>query len=210
MNTARLVAGGTHIATLSDNYTASLWDTATGRASAWARRLVFIGLIWLALITAVRCYVTHDVTYWQISIPLALMGFGLPFFFVPLTALSLGSVEPHEMASAAGLQNFLRTLSGAVATSVVQTVWEDKTAYNHLELSGLTDRSGQAIRTFQAQGMSHDQALYALNNLVDEQNVMIATNQVMALVTIAFLIAASVIWLAPKPKHAVSMAQAGH
>lgn len=174
------------------------------------RRLVFIGLIWLALVTAIRCMVTNDVTYWQISIPLALMGFGLPFFFVPLTALSLGSVEPHEMASAAGLQNFLRTLSGAVATSVVQTIWEDRTAYNHSELSGLTDRNGDAMRAFEGMGMSHDQALYALNNLVDEQSVMIATNQVMAMVTIAFFIAAFVIWLAPKPTRAVSMAEAGH
>jgi WD40 repeat protein len=31
VNTARLVGNGTRIATLSDNYTASLWDTATGR-----------------------------------------------------------------------------------------------------------------------------------------------------------------------------------
>jgi MFS transporter, DHA2 family, multidrug resistance protein len=174
------------------------------------RRLVFIGLVWIGVVTAIRCNVTNDATYWQISIPLAVMGFGLPFFFVPLTALSLGSVEPHEMASAAGLQNFLRTLSGAVATSVVQTIWEDKASYNHSELSGLTDRSGQAMQTFQAQGMSHDQALYALNSLVDEQSVMIATNQTMAIVAVAFFVAAAVIWLAPKPKHAVSMAQAGH
>lgn len=174
------------------------------------RRLVFIGLVWIGVVTAIRCNVTNDATYWQISIPLAVMGFGLPFFFVPLTALSLGSVEPHEMASAAGLQNFLRTLSGAVATSVVQTIWEDKTSYNHSELSGLTDRSGEAMATFQAQGMSHDQALYALNSLVDEQSVMIATNQTMAIVAIAFFFAAIVIWFAPKPKHAVSMAQAGH
>jgi DHA2 family multidrug resistance protein len=174
------------------------------------RRLVFIGLVWLACVTAVRCIVTNDVTYWQISIPLMLMGFGLPFFFVPLTALSLGSVEPHETASAAGLQNFLRTLSGAVATSIVQTVWEDKTAYNHSELSGLTDRHGEAMRSFQAQGMSYDQALHALNSLVDEQSVMIATNQVMTLVTIAFFIAAFFVWLAPKPRYAVDAARAGH
>lgn len=31
VNTARLVADGTRLATLSDNYTASLWDVATGR-----------------------------------------------------------------------------------------------------------------------------------------------------------------------------------
>jgi DHA2 family multidrug resistance protein len=174
------------------------------------RRLVFVGLLWLAGVTAARAFLTVDVTYWQISIPLLLMGAGLPFFFVPLTALSLGSVEPHEMASAAGLQNFLRTLSGAVATSVVQTVWEDKTSYAHSELSGLTDQSGAAVRTFEASGLNHDQAIYALNRLVDQQSVMIATNQVMALTAIAFAFAAFVIWFAPKPNRAVSMAEAGH
>ncbi|MGE0829346.1 MAG: DHA2 family efflux MFS transporter permease subunit [Hyphomonadaceae bacterium] len=174
------------------------------------RRLVFVGLIWLAGVTAVRSFLTNDATYWQISIPLLLMGGGLPFFFVPLTALSLGSVEPHETASAAGLQNFLRTLSGAVATSVVQTVWEDKTTYNHAELSGLADRGGYAVRSFEMQGMTHDQAIYSLNHLVDGQAVMIATNQVMALVTMAFFSAAFIIWLAPKPRHAIDATQVGH
>jgi MFS transporter, DHA2 family, multidrug resistance protein len=174
------------------------------------RRLVFIGLIWLAGVTASRAFLTVDATYWQISIPLLLMGAGLPFFFVPLTALSLGSVDPKEMASAAGLQNFLRTLSGAVATSVVQTMWEDRSSINHSELSGLADQSGQAVATFEASGMSHEQAIYALNNLVDEQSVMIATNQIMTLTAIAFAAAAFVIWIAPKPARAVSMAEAGH
>src|SRR5690348_13629430 len=71
-----------------------------------SRRLVFIGLLWLAAVMLLRTYVTMDVTYWQIAIPLILMGFGLPLFFVPLTALSLGSVEEDETASGAGLQNF--------------------------------------------------------------------------------------------------------
>lgn len=174
------------------------------------RRLVFIGLAWLAGVTALRVFVTNDVTYWQISIPLMLMGFGLPFFFVPLTALSLGSVAPHETASAAGLQNFLRTLSGAVATSLVQTAWEDKTVTAHAELSGLTDQDGDAMRAFMQSGMSESEALYSLNNLVDAESVMIATNQVMALVTLAFLAAALIIWFAPKPARAVSMTEAGH
>jgi MFS transporter, DHA2 family, multidrug resistance protein len=79
------------------------------------RKLIFGGLMWLALVTVMRAVATTDMTYWQIAHPLILMGLGLPFFFVPLTALALGSVEEHETASAAGLQNFLRTLSGAVA-----------------------------------------------------------------------------------------------
>jgi MFS transporter, DHA2 family, multidrug resistance protein len=174
------------------------------------RKLIFFGLLWIALITWLRSSVTDDVTYWQISIPLMLMGLGLPFFFVPLTALSLGSVNPEETASAAGLQNFLRTLSGAFGTSVVQTVWEDKTTANHEELAGLTDRQGEAMATLEASGMSHDQALQYLNHMVDGQAVTIATNQVMSIVALCFAIAAAIIWLAPKPKRAVSMTEAGH
>src|SRR5262249_3171194 len=83
------------------------------------RKLIFGGLMWLALVTVLRPVATTDMMYWQIARPLLMMGIGLPFFFVPLTALALGSVEEHETASGAGLQNFLRTLSGAVATSIV-------------------------------------------------------------------------------------------
>jgi MFS transporter, DHA2 family, multidrug resistance protein len=174
------------------------------------RRLVFVGLVWLTFVTALRCIITNDVTYWQIAIPLMLTGLGLPFFFVPLTALSLGSVEERETASAAGLQNFLRTLSGAVATSLVTTIWADKTTYMHAELSGLADRAGKTIRTLTASGMSHDQALFSLDHMVEGQAVTIATNQVMAIVTLAFAVSAFVIWLAPRPARAVDMTQAGH
>jgi len=173
------------------------------------RRLVFIGLMWIAAVMLLRTYVTVDVTYWQIAIPLILMGFGLPLFFVPLTTLSLGSVNEHETASAAGLQNFLRTMSGAVTTSLVTTAWDDKTTTAHAELAGLADRSGDTLRTLTGSGMSHDAALNQLNDMVQSQSVMIATNQLMFVVALAFAIAACAIWLAPRPNRAVDPAQAG-
>ena len=173
------------------------------------RRMVFIGLMWIAAVMLLRTYVTMDVTYWQIAIPLILMGFGMPFFFVPLTALSLGSVEEHETASAAGLQNFLRTMSGAVTTSLVTTAWDDNTVVAHAELAGLTDQSGETLRTLAASGMSQDAAVSQLNNLVQSQSVIIATNQLMFVVAVAFAIAAFAIWLAPRPSRAINPAQAG-
>jgi DHA2 family multidrug resistance protein len=42
------------------------------------RRIVFFGLMWIAAVMLLRTYVTMDVTYWQIAIPLILMGFGCP------------------------------------------------------------------------------------------------------------------------------------
>ncbi|HWY65348.1 MAG TPA: DHA2 family efflux MFS transporter permease subunit [Rhizomicrobium sp.] len=173
------------------------------------RRIVFFGLMWIAAVMLLRTYVTMDVTYWQIAIPLLLMGFGLPMFFVLVTTLALGSVEEHETASGAGLQNFLRTMSGAITTSLVTTAWDDKTTTAHAELAGLADRNGDVVRTLSASGMSHDAAINQLNGMVQSQSVMIATNQLMFVVAIAFAIAACVIWLSPRPSRAIDPAQAG-
>src|SRR5262245_41185674 len=146
------------------------------------RRLVFFGLMWLAVITAWRTVADTDMTYWQISAPLILMGIGLPMFFVPVTALALGNVEEREMASAAGLQNFLRTLAGAVATSIVQTSWEDRTNVVHADLVGDVDRTGEAASALAASGMSPDMVRSVLDNLLTGQSVMLATNQIMWIV----------------------------
>jgi DHA2 family multidrug resistance protein len=174
------------------------------------RRLVFLGLTWIAGVMLLRTDLTNDATYWQIAIPLILMGIGLPLFFVPLTALALGSVEEKETASGAGLQNFLRTMSGAIATSLTTTAWDDKTIYAHAELAGLTDTNGAAVNLLtKTLGGSHDAALNQLNTMVQSQSVMIATNQLMLVVAISFLIAALAVWLAPKPVRAFDPMQAG-
>lgn len=77
----------------------------------------------------------------------------MPLFFVPLTAIALGCVLDREMDSAAGLMNFIRTLSGAFATSMVNTSWENRTRYVHAELAGLTDRGAVATRAMTNSGM---------------------------------------------------------
>lgn len=174
------------------------------------RKLVCFGLLWLAFIMSLRTASTTDMTFWQIALPLLLMGIGLPFFFVPVTALTLGSVEEHETASAAGLQNFLRTLSGAVATSVITTSWEDRTNHMHAELAGMVDRTGETARSLADSGMSADAIRSVLDNLAQGQSVMLATNEIIAFIAIAFALAACVIWLAPRPTRAVDMSRAGH
>jgi len=174
------------------------------------RRLIFFGLGWLGLVMAARTVATTQMDYWQISLPLIAMGLGLPFFFVPVTALVLGSVEPHETASGAGLQNFLRTLAGAVATSIVTTNWESRTSAIHADLVGSLDRGGDAAASLAAAGLTPDASRSALDMLLQGQSVMLATNQVMAVVAVGFIVSACAIWLAPRPAHAFDMTQAGH
>src|SRR5262245_41244233 len=82
--------------------------------------------------------------------------------------------------------------------------------YMHAELAGLTDRSGEAVRSLLGSGMSMDSVRAVLDRIVQGESVMIATNQIITVVAIVFCIAATVIWLAPRPTHEVDMTKAGH
>lgn len=167
------------------------------------RPFVFVGVMWLGFWTFMRSFNTVDMTFEQVSWPMFVQGIGMPLFFVPLTAIALGSVKPHEMESAAGLMNFIRTLSGAFATSMINTSWEHESRYVHAELAGLTDKAGVATQAMQNAGMSAAQTRSALDGMLQGQSVMVATNQLFLVIAVIFAVAACMIWMAPKPKHAV-------
>ena len=174
------------------------------------RKLVSCGVVWLGVVTLWRAVANTDMTFLNVAAPLFFFGFGLPFFFIPTTGLALASVEEHEMDSAAGLLNFSRTLCGAFGTSIVTTAWSDRTTLNHVELVGLAD-SDQGLRTmFEQSGAHADLVNQALDNLATSQSVMLATNQLMTIIGVVLLFAASIIWLAPKPGRVVDPTTGGH
>ena len=174
------------------------------------RLLVFTGVIWMGLATLWRTVANTDMGFWDIAIPLMVTGLGLPFFFIPSTGIALGSVEEREMDSAAGLMNFLRTLSGAFATSLVTTVWGDQITRNHAELVGLADRDNSVHSLLGQSGFTPDAANQVVDYMVTSQSVMVSTNQVMTVIGFIFIFAATVIWLAPKPTRTIEPGAGGH
>ena len=173
------------------------------------RLLVFIGVVWMGLSTLWRSVAATDMGFWDVALPLVVMGLGLPFFFIPTTSVALASVEPQEMDSAAGLMNFLRTLSGAFATSLVTTVWANQTTRNHAELVGLVQDQG--LRAALARGGTPPAvANQMVDGLVTAQSVMLSTNQIMAGIGCIFLVAATVIWFAPRPARVIAPGAGGH
>ncbi len=174
------------------------------------RKLVFGGVVWMGLVTLWRTVATTDMGFWDVAFPLMAMGLGMPFFFVTTTALAIASVEEREMDSGAGLMNFLRTLSGAFATSLVTTSWSNRITYNHAELVGLADGDGGIRTMLERFDMPTDAINQGMDYMITGQSVMLATNQLMWIIGIIFIFAASIIWLAPKPNRAVDPSQGGH
>lgn len=164
------------------------------------RRLISAGALWLALVTFLRMFSNTDMTYWDIAFPIMIMGLGMPMFFISSTGLALGSVNPEETASAAGLVSFFRAVSAAFAVSTVTTIWDHRTIVHYAENVVWLDADNRLKSQLLGQGMNKESALTHLSELLHRQSVMLATNEIMLFVALMFILTAGVIWLAPRLK----------
>ncbi len=210
----------------------SLGYTATwaGRVTAWqglfavvlspivgrlitrydSRALVCFGVLVMAGVSFWRSGFVSDVGYWNVALPHVLLGVAVPFFFIPLTGLALSSVKPQETASAAGLLNFARTVSGAFAVSITTTAWENTATAHHADLAGNLNDPNATLNSLRSLGLSAQQAVAGLDNIVQGQAVMVSTDHIFLISALMFVFGACVVWLAPKPTTPVAAGAGGH
>lgn len=174
------------------------------------RLMVCGGMLWLAFTSILRTTWNIEGTWWTFAFPQLLQGLGMPFFFIPLTTIALGSVDPSETASAAGLQNFLRTLGGAFAASVATTYWFNQTQANRSVLTGTLNDPEGTMRALEGAGFSHEQARGMIDQLVEQQGTMLSTNHIFLVAAVFFIAAALMIWLVPKPPPGAQGAMGAH
>ncbi len=166
------------------------------------RKLITFGVVWLGAMSLLRTGWVTQMDFFTISLPQFLQGLGMPFFFIGTTSLALGSVRPDQTASAAGLQNFMRTLAGAFATSLATTLWEREAKMAHEDLAGLVHPLPQSA------GFSAAQSRLVLEQIVQTESVTLATNAIFWGCTGLFALAALIVWVAPKPARPVDLGAA--
>jgi DHA2 family multidrug resistance protein len=165
------------------------------------RAIVCLGILGLAGIMLWRMWeFNSDVTFQQMAWPTLLTGVFMVMFFVPVTGLAMASVNPDEQANAAGLSNFMRTLAGAFATSLIQSGWSDATRSNNTEIANAMPHGQAAVDAMIAQGVPVESARTMLSYVVEGQSVMLATLDMFGVIAVSLGIAAAIIWLVPKPK----------
>lgn len=165
-----------------------------------ARLIISAGIFGLGLIMVWRLGFNSDMTFLQMALPTLLTGPVQVMFFVPVTGLAMASVAHHEQANAAGISNFMRTLAGAFATSLVQTGWANAARSNQTELAGAMHYGQAVLERMITQGAPRGEATAALSGLVEQQSVMLATLNMFSVIALCFFVAATLIWLAPKPR----------
>ena len=107
-------------------------------------------------------------------------------------------------------RNFIRTMSGALGTALVTTAWDQATRRARVNLAGSLHQTQAVLSMLHARGLSVNQSLHALGDLVQSQAVMLATNQVSFVLALIISCVAVGVWLSPKPKGPVTLSAAGH
>jgi EmrB/QacA subfamily drug resistance transporter len=129
-----LKTGITFVATAG---TAILW---AGVAQALVTRIgakAVMAVGFVAMIAGMLWYTQIPVhaSYWSDLLPgYLLVGFALPFCFIPVSIAALAGVEQHEAGLASGLINTAQQIGGAIGVAVTSSV--SITHFNHLVKTG--------------------------------------------------------------------------
>ena len=173
-----------------------------------ARITVFGGIMWLGIMSLLRAGWSTESAFWQLAMPQLLQGFGMPFFFIGLTAIALAPVKPSEAISAAGIMSFVRTLCGAIGTAMATTAWDGASRVSRSDMVPSLNGVEPTMAALEARGFTPLQAQGVLDRLVDAQSATVGATHVFIYAFIVFMLAAAFVWLAPRPSRAVDMAEA--
>ena len=167
------------------------------RAAASFAFLVFAVNIWWV------AGLNETASFSQLALPRLFQGIGMPLFFLPLNQIVMAGVAPTELASAAGLSNFIRTISGSMSTAVSVYLWNTRTDYHHALLTEHIRPDSAAWTSFQGQlashGISTTAAAEYANQLLTQQAMTLGVNDVFYLLAAAFLVLIPFVWYARPP-----------
>jgi DHA2 family multidrug resistance protein len=78
---------------------------------------------------------TPDVSQMTLMVNGVVQGAGLGFLFVPLSAVTLGTLSPEQRTEGAGLYNLSRNIGSSIGISVVTSLLTQNTQANHADIA---------------------------------------------------------------------------
>ncbi|MEN3112861.1 DHA2 family efflux MFS transporter permease subunit [Uliginosibacterium paludis] len=166
------------------------------------RMVASVAFMVFALTSFMRSHFTVNLAFMDLVWPQLIQGAAMATFFVPLSAISLSGLKPQQIASATGLQNFVRITAGAFGASIFTTLWQDRATLHHAQLAQAIDPYNPTARAaldgLQSQGYSLEQALAMINRLIDQQAATLSATEFFWFSGYVFIALIAVVWFAQR------------
>jgi DHA2 family multidrug resistance protein len=139
----------------------------------------------------------------QFALPRFFQGLGLAFFFLPLNQILLSGLRSDELASASGLSNFIRTMSGSFATAITVWVWNNRSDYHHAVLTEHVRDGAAGWAPYRAQleslGLTGLRAYEHVDRLITQQATTMGVNDVFFALGCLYFALIPFVWFAKPP-----------
>jgi DHA2 family multidrug resistance protein len=155
--------------------------------------VVFTLVLWM------RSNFNTQADFGTILIPTLIQGVAMAFFFIPLMTITLSGISPDRIPAASGLSNFVRITAGSFGTSIATTLWQDRAAMHHAQLSEYvnlgSNATNSALSGLSAGGLTQTQVLASVDRLVNQQAYMLAANDIFYASALIFLALIPLVYL---------------
>jgi len=154
--------------------------------------------------------------------PLVLRGIGLGLLFVPITTLSLATLQGKSIGEGAAFTGMMRQLGGSFGIAIITTFITRFSQTHRVDLIANLDGSKYEVQQrilqlqkgFQAKGFSYNEALNKAHQVMDysilKQSTVLAYRDIFLYLGILFLCCIPVIFFANKNKNKINPADAMH
>ena len=163
------------------------------------RLFATVAFMVFALIFWMRSQFTPQADFVTIMIPSLIQGIAMATFFVPLVTLIFSGLAHDRIPAASGLSNFVRIMAGGFGASIFTSAWMNRTSAHHAVLTEHINFANPAtqsvINGLGNAGMSEQQSLGFINNMVNQQAATMAADDLAWLSAILFILLISLIWL---------------
>lgn len=163
------------------------------------RLFATVAFMVFALIFWMRSQFTPQADFVTIMIPSLIQGIAMATFFVPLVTLIFSGLAHDRIPAASGLSNFVRIMAGGFGASIFTSAWINRTSAHHAVLTEHINFANPAtqsvINGLGNAGMSEQQSLGFINNMVNQQAATMAADDLAWLSAILFILLISLIWL---------------
>jgi MFS transporter, DHA2 family, multidrug resistance protein len=176
-----------------------------GKALQFLDPRVFASLAFIAFAAGLfmRSGFTTQADYFDVIAAQLVTGFGLAMFMVPLQTVLLSGLRADQVASAAGLSNFMRATGAAFGASVAATLWARREAVHRAQLSesistwdGVTS---ETLAQLSARGMTDMQSYAVLDRVLNRESNMLGGIDYFWAAGWLMVAMIAVIWVAKPP-----------